>query len=96
MNTKEKEPAVVGATASSAESSVSIKDSANSITFKFANVKQAKLVFRVIKARIIRCADAIEKLARMDVKSNAELIRSYSDEISELTPLLKQFDEEVC
>lgn len=83
--TKEKEPAVVGATASSAESSASIKDSANSITYRYKNVN--------IPACAVRAAEGSARVCL--ALGQLTGIKRYYAELADLNVFLSEI-EEVC
>lgn len=83
--TKEKEPATVGAAASSAESNAPIKDSANSITYRYKNVNIPNCVIRAVEDSARVCL-ALGRLTG---------IKRYYTELAELNTFLSEL-EEVC
>lgn len=82
MNTKEKEPATVGAAASSAESNAPIKDSANSIHDISDNVKSElpKVIVEALEDSIRVGIHMWQLTGNTHYKDKADAIKSWLNE----------------
>ncbi len=98
MTTKEKEPATVGAVASSSSCLMQQKKSTNSITFNFKNVKQAEFVLLAVRKHIKEREELLVSLNNMSAEKGGRYDRIVERWTAD-TDLLKDAAmklEEVC